>query len=43
MGVLLVVVAVVDYFTFYNYPMQRSIITAREERSGTENGRLLEI
>ena len=32
-GCLLLVTATVDYFTFYNYPMQRSIILARTERS----------
>ena len=43
MGGLLLTCAVVDNFTFYNYPMQRSIITAKTERSTTENERLLEI
>ena len=43
MGGLLLTCAVVDYFTFYNYPIQRSIIMARTERSAIENERLLEI
>ena len=36
-GALTLMIAVVDYFTFYNYPMQRSIILARTERSLSEN------
>lgn len=42
-GGLLVVVALIDYYTFYNYPMQRCIILGKSERSTTENCRLLEL
>jgi len=43
MGCLLLAIAVTDYFTFYNYPMQRNIILARTERSLSENHKLIEI
>lgn len=36
MGSLLLLIAVIDHFSFYNYPMQRSIIMARTERSYSE-------
>ena len=36
-GTLVLAIAVIDYFTFYNYPMQRSIILAKTERSKAEN------
>jgi len=42
-GVIVLIVAVIDYFTFYNYPMQRSIVLARTERSLSENHKLVEI
>ena len=42
-GFLLVLVGCIDYFTFYNYPIQRSIVLARTERSYSENNKLLEI
>ena len=43
MGVLFLVTATVDHYTFFNYPMQRSIILARTERSHSENNKLLEL
>ena len=42
-GTLVLAIAVIDYFTFYNYPMQRSIILAKTERSKAENQKLVEI
>ena len=42
-GGMVLIIAIVDYFTFYNYPMQRSIILARTERSLSENQKLVEI
>lgn len=43
MGSLFLGIAAVDYFTFFNYPMQRSIILARTERSRSENHKLIEL
>ena len=40
---MVLIIAIVDYFTYYNYPMQRSIILARTERSLSENQKLVEI
>ena len=37
------IIAIVDYFTFFNYPMQRNIILAKKERSKAENQKLVEI
>lgn len=42
-GVLYFIVAVIDKWTFYNYPMQRNIILAKNERSTRENNKLLEL
>ena len=42
-GVLFFAVALIDYLTFYNYPMQRRIILAKKERSFQENKRILEL
>ena len=42
-GSLYLVTATVDYFSFYNYPMQRCIIVAHTERSQSENNKLLEL
>ena len=43
MGCLFLVVATIDHFTFFNYPMQRSIVLAKTERSHAENNKLLEL
>ena len=42
-GSLLLLIAVIDHFTFYNYPMQRKIILGKSERSYSENHKLIEI
>ena len=42
-GFLLLIVATIDYFTFYNYPMQKCIILAKTERSKSENHKIFEL
>ena len=39
----MMVIAVIDYFTFYNYPIQRNLILAKGERSNAENYKLIEL
>lgn len=42
-GAAILVISVIDYFTFYNYPMQRAIILAKTERSISANFKLINI
>ena len=42
-GILLLIVALIDHFTFVNYPLQKKFILARAERSYSETHNLMQM